>query len=128
LAYGTFTETRAGPGFYYNTTIQSSPGGLTWSDLHFHVQSASGDVLSGASTITVTNSANTCDVALYTFSNASWTVPETPCVSGTIGGSAPVWSGSSIQVLSAVNFTASGDALAIVGQGAFEGTSTVSIP
>jgi hypothetical protein len=128
LAFGPFNEAHAGPNFYYNSTIEQVGAPLTWSDLVLHVESPSGVILSGASTVTATNSAKTCNVAIYSFSGAAWSAPATPCATGTIGGSAPVSGGALIEVLSVKNFTAAGNSLVISSQDTYPDFSTLQIP
>jgi hypothetical protein len=128
LALGTFTIVQAGPDYYYNASVQTADGGMSWSNMNFHMQSPSGATLPGASTVTATDSAKTCNVALYSFANASWGAPRPSCSTGTIGGSALVESGAQLDLLSTSNFTDSGDSLVIELQGGFSGSSLFSIP
>jgi archaeal type IV pilus assembly protein PilA len=130
FALGTINEASAGTNYYYNTTVQSASTSMTWSDMIFQIQNSGGGVVTtGPTTITVTNSAGSCNVATYTFSTAAWTVPATHCASGTTGGSALIGAGGAgVDFLSSVNFDAAGYSLVVVGQSVYSGTATFAIP
>jgi hypothetical protein len=121
IALGIISEASAGSDHYYNTTVLGTGTITMWQDLTFQVQSPSGESLSGAISITVTNSGDSCDVALYSFSSASWSAPSATCASGTTGGGAMVANGAAVQMLSAIDFAASENSLVLVGQGSFSG-------
>jgi flagellin-like protein len=133
LAIGTVNEASSGSGvtakFYYNTTVQTASGGMTWSNMIFQIQSSSGSAVAGPTTITATNSAESCNVATYTFSTAVWSTPAAgACAAGTLGGSALVAGGAAILMQSTANLASLGYNLVIVGQGSYSGTATFSIP
>ena len=128
FSIGTINEQSAGANFYYNSTVQTASPGMTWSNMIFQVQTSGGSVLATATSITVTNGAGTCNVALYTFSTAAWTVPASHCATGTTGGSALVATGASLQLLGSTSFNNAGDNLVAVGQGSYSGTAVFSIP
>jgi archaeal type IV pilus assembly protein PilA len=127
---GTIYEATAGTNYYYNSTVQSASSSMTWSDMIFQIQNAGGGVVTtGPTTITVTNTAGSCNVATYTFSTAVWTTPATHCATGTTGGSALVGvGGAGVDLLSSVNFNAAGYHIVVVGQSVYSGTTQFAIP
>jgi len=128
LAIGTVLEANAGANYYYNTTVQTASGGMTWGNMIWQVQSSGGTVLaSGPTTITTTNAADSCNVATYTFSTGLWTTPATHCT-GTTGTGALVVNGAQIQLVSSVNLASAGYKLVAIGQGSFSGSAVFSIP
>ena len=129
LAVGTVNEASAGSNFYYNMTVQTASGGMTWSNMIFQVQSAAGGVIgAGPTTITTTNAAASCNVGTYTFATALWSTPGTHCATGSTGGSGLVVNGAAIQLVSSVSLQSQGDKLVAVGQGSFAGSAVFSIP
>jgi len=134
LALGTFSEATSGSGagqkWYYNATVQSASGGMTWSNMIFQIQTPSGGVVStGPTTITTTNSALSCNVATYTFSSATWGAPASnACAGVTTGGGGLAVSGAQLQLTSTVSLQQVGDKVVAVGQGSFSGTATFAIP
>jgi len=134
LAVGTINEATSGSGasqkWYYNTTIQTASGGMTWSNMIFQIQTPSGGVVStGPTTITTTNSALSCNVATYTFSSATWGAPASnACAGVTTGGGGLAVSGAQLQLTSTVSLQQVGDKVVAVGQGSFSGTATFAIP
>ena len=133
LALGTMNEASNGASgasarYYYNTSVQTASGGMTWSNMIFQVTSASGSGVAGPTTITTTNAAGSCNVATYTFSTATWGAPASNACAGTTGGSALVVSGAQVQMISTTNLNNAGDNLVAVGQGAFSGTENFQIP
>jgi len=128
FSMGTINEQVAGSNYYYNATVQEASPGMTWSNMIFQVQSAGGSVLNTATSVTVTNAAGTCNVALYTFSTSVWSVPASHCASGTTGGSALVGAGASLQLLASATLTNSGDRLVVVGQSSYSGSAIFNIP
>jgi len=128
FSIGTINEQVAGANYYYNSTVQESSPGMTWSNMIFQVQTAGGAVLGTATSVTVTNAAGSCNVALYTFSTSAWSVPASHCASGTTGGSALVGAGATVELLGSASYTNAGDNFVVVGQGAYSGTAVFSIP
>jgi hypothetical protein len=121
VALGVISDASAGSNYYYKASIDGTGTVTNWQDLTFQVQSPSGEALAGATSITVTNSGGSCDVALYSFSSTAWSTPLAHCALGTTGGGAVVASGAEVQMLSTVDFSASEDSLVLVGQGSFSG-------
>ncbi len=132
FAVGTISEATAGANYYYNTTVQSASSGMTWSNMIFQVQNPGGGVIStGPTTITVTNTAGSCNVAVYTFSSATWAASTgaTACAAGATGASQLVGAGGAgVHLVSSVTLTGVGDSLVAVGQGSYSGTAVFSIP
>jgi archaeal type IV pilus assembly protein PilA len=134
LALGTFTEATSGTGgaqkWYYNATVQSASGGMTWSNMIFQVQSPSGSIVStGPTTITTTNAALSCNVATYTFSSATWGAPAAnACAGVTTGGGALTVSGAQLQLTSTATLQTLGYKVVAVGQGSFSGSASFAIP
>lgn len=127
LALGTINEANAGSNYYYNTTVQTASGGMTWGNMIFQVQTSTGSGATGPTTITVTNALGSCNLATYTFSTAAWTTPATHCT-GTTGSAALVSNGASVELVSTASLTGAGYSLIAVGQGSFSGTAAFSIP
>jgi flagellin-like protein len=133
LAVGAVQEATSGTGagqhWYYNTSVQSASGGMTWSNMIFQVQTAAGAGATGPTTLTTTNAAGSCNVATYTFSTATWAAPAANvCAGVTTGGGALVVGGAQMQMISTTNLNNAGNNLIAVGQGSFSGTSNIALP
>ncbi|MCI4366410.1 MAG: type IV pilin [Thermoplasmata archaeon] len=134
LAMGTFSEATSGAGagqkWYYNATVQSASGGMTWSNMIFQVQTPSGGIVAaGPTTITTTNAALSCNIATYTFATATWGAPAANvCAGVTTGGGGLVVSGAQLQLTSTVVLQTLGNKVVAVGQGSFSGTASFAIP
>ena len=127
LAFGTINEASAGANFYYNTTVQTASGGMTWSNMIFQVQSTSGSTVAGVTSITTTNAAGSCNAAKYTFATATWAAAPSSACAGS-GGSYLVVNGAAVQLVSTTNLNSAGDTLVAIGQGSFSGTASFNIP
>jgi flagellin-like protein len=134
LAIGTFTEATSGAGaaqrWYYNATVQSASGGMTWSNMIFQVQSPSGSIVAvGPTTVTTTNAALSCNIATYTFTTATWGAPAAnACAGVTTGGGGLVVSGAQLQLTSTATLQQLGYKVIAVGQGSFSGSAVFAIP
>jgi flagellin-like protein len=134
LAIGTFTEATSGTGagqhWYYNATVQSASGGMTWGNMIFQIQTPSGSIVTtGPTTISTTNAALSCNIATYTFSSATWGAPAAgACAGVTTGGGGLAVSGAQLQLTSTVTLQQLGYKVVAVGQGSFSGTATFAIP
>ncbi len=132
FAIGTVAEATAGANYYYNATVQSASSGMTWSNMIFQVQSSGGSVITtGPTTVTVTNTAGSCNVAVYTFSSATWAAATgaTACAATAVGSSQLVGAGGAgVHLIASVSLTNVGDRLVVVGQGSYSGTAIFSIP
>jgi|HubBroStandDraft_1064217.scaffolds.fasta_scaffold111425_1 flagellin-like protein len=133
LAVGSVNEATSGTGgtarWYYNVSVQSASGGMTWSAMIFQVQTSAGAGAAGPTTITTTNGAGSCNLATYTFASAAWTVPAANvCTGVTTGGGALVVPGAQIQMISTTNLNNAGNTLVVVGQSSFSGTSNIGLP
>ncbi len=134
FAIGTVYEATSGSGaaqrWYYNASVQSAGGGITWGDMIFQVQASSGSVVpNGPLTITVTNGPSSCNLATYTFSSALWGYAATnPCASVPVGPNALVASGAALQLVSSTSLQQSGISLVAFGQGPFSGSTSFALP
>jgi len=129
FALGNINEQSAGANFYYNTTVQSSGSGMTWQSMIFQVQTSGGASAAGPTTITVTNAAASCNVAVYTFATAAWTAAVAgKCASGTLGGGALVSNGAAVQMVSTATLQGLGDRWVVVGQSSYSGSAVFAIP
>ncbi|MCI4366409.1 MAG: type IV pilin [Thermoplasmata archaeon] len=133
LAVGAVNEASSGAGaaqrWYYNVSVQSASGGMTWSNMIFQVQTAAGAGAVGPTTLTTTNAAGSCNLATYTFASATWGAPAANvCAGVTTGGGALVVGGAQIQMISTANLNNGGNVMVAVGQGSFSGTSQIALP
>jgi hypothetical protein len=119
LAVGTPTETSVGGHYWYNFTIQSAGGGLTWGNTAFQVQTAAGAivVLPSSTTLKILSLTGSV-VASYSFAAGSWLT----------GGSLGVTSQQQISISTPAPTSLSGDKLVIIGSGSFTGQLLVTIP
>jgi len=133
LAMGTVNEASSGSGaaarWYYNVSVQSASGGMTWASMIFQVQTSAGAGAVGPTTITTTNGAGSCNLATYTFATAAWSVPAAnACAGVTTGSGALVVAGAQIQMISTANLNNAGNTLVVVGQSSYSGTSNIGLP
>ncbi len=118
IAMGTPSESHsAGSPYWYNFTVQSAGGGLTWNNLDLELVNSTGMPLNPQSTWTATVlSIPGTSVATYSFQTFGWTS----------GGSTTI---TAAQVLSVSTPTSlSGDDLNLLGTGSFSGLVQVAIP
>jgi flagellin-like protein len=134
FSLGTISEATSGSGaaqrWYYNATVQTASGGMTWSNMVFQVKSPAGSVVTaGPLAITTTNAALSCTVATYTFSSASWSPPSANACSGSVvGASGQPVPGSQLQLTSTASLQYQDDSLVAIGQGTFSGSAGFTIP
>src|SRR5271170_4457691 len=133
LAVGAVNEASSGTGaaarWYYNVSVQSASGGMTWSNMIFQVQTSAGAGAVGPTTLTTTNAAGSCNLATYTFATAAWGAPAANvCAGVTTGGGALVVGGAQIGMIATTNLNNAGNTLVVVGQGSFSGTSNIGLP
>lgn len=128
FALGAFAESGSGSSFYYNTTVGSTGPNLTWSEIHFLVETATGVGLSNMTSVTVEAAGGACPLASYGFVSGLWSVPTTPCTTGALGGAAPVTVGATVDLLMNANIRGDGDSLVAVGEGNYTGSVTFVIP
>jgi archaeal type IV pilus assembly protein PilA len=108
-------EATKGTNFWYNFSVQSASGGLTWSNLAFQFQTSTGSIITLASpTITVVGLTG-ANVATY--SAGTWT-----------NGATTVSTLQTLVVLTTTNMQSSGDVLICLGSGTFSGSVTTTIP
>jgi hypothetical protein len=116
ISLGTPTEASAGTAsYFYNFTVQSAGGGLTWHDLLIEFVSGAVPVNSIGWTATVDGITGSM-VASYNFTTLSWSS----------GGSTAVNAGQTLSVHSAASL--SGDSLELVGIGSISGIVEVLVP
>lgn len=121
LALATPREASVGANYWYNFSVQSAAGGLTWGDLILVVETASGGyvAITGApgGLVSVDGLSGTA-VATYSVNQTSWAS----------GGSTAV-SNTQLIVLQCTNdLEAQGDTFVAVGTGAISGLVSVGIP
>jgi len=130
VSYGSvFEQTASASTFWYNTSVQTAPSGMTWSNMIFQVQGSGNNIITtGPSTITVLGTTNGCNLAVFTFSTAAWTIPAANKCTGQLGASGGVAAGDQMVLFSTVSLTNVGDKLVVVGQGSYSGSLSISIP
>jgi len=133
LSLGVIDEATSGSGstalYYYNSTLEGTLGGLNWSDLEFQVQTASGTQVPGPVEVLATRAAPACAIAQYSFFTTHWSAPTSgSCPTGDLGGDAATEAGQGVHLTSVANLTAQGYVLVMIGQGAFSGEATFTIP
>lgn len=110
-------ESTKGANFWYNFSVQSASGGLTWSNLNFQFQTSTGQIISlGAPAITVIGLTGS-NVATYTVGTASWT-----------NGATTVTTQQQLIVQTTTNLQSAGDVMVSLGTGSFSGSITTQIP
>ena len=115
LAMAPANEQSKGTNFWYNFSVSSASGGLTWSNLVFQFQTSTGGIITLASpTITVIGLTG-ANVATY--SAGTWT-----------NGATTVSNQQELIVQTTTNMQSQGDILVCLGSGSFSGSVPVSIP
>ncbi len=122
VAFHPAVEARSAGTYYYNFSVQSSAAGLTWSDLHLVVRTASGGTAplpSGSTSWTVVGAsgrplAGTNDSASLT----GWV----------FGGSTGVSTTQFLSLSTSVDLYGAGDQLLAQGTGTYAGNVSTSIP
>lgn len=115
LAMSQAKEQTKGTNFWYNFSIQSASGGLTWSNLVFQFQTSTGGIITlGSPTITVIGISG-ANVATYTA--GTWT-----------NGNTAISNQQQLIVLTTTNMQSQGDVMACLGSGSFSGSVSVAIP
>lgn len=117
LAMGTPAEATTGGHYWYNFTVQTASGGLTWGNTAFQVQTPTGSIVTMpvSATLAILSLTGTT-VASYSFATGIWQSGSTLAVTNQ-------------QELSiSTPSTLSGDTLHIIGTGSFTGTVVVTIP
>lgn len=115
LAMAPAKEQTKGTNFWYNFSVSSASGGLTWSNLVFQFQTSTGGIITlGAPTITVIGISG-ANVATY--SAGTWT-----------NGATSISNQQQLIVQTTTNLQSSGDVMVCLGSGSFSGSVSVSIP
>lgn len=115
LAMAPATEQSKGTNFWYNFSVSTASGGLTWSNLVFQFQTSTGGIITLASpTITVIGLTG-ANVATYTA--GTWT-----------NGATTVSNQQQLIVQTTTNMQSQGDVLVLLGGGSFSGSITATIP
>ncbi len=114
------SEQAVGPNHWYNSSIQSAGGGLTWGDIRVQVVTAVNvNVTPTAAWTAVVTDISGSPVATYDFVNGTWSE-----------GASVAW--TSLQTLAidtgTADLSAAGDRLNVVGVGCFQGSLSVPIP
>jgi len=127
------SEAESGAGasglFWFNTTVNSAPAGITWGDLGVQVEDSSGNAVpAGPIELDATDVTGACLVATYTFASAGWGAPSTNVCPGTVGGAATILAGAQVSMVSQTNLFGQGDYLVLAGHGAFSGTAFLLLP
>jgi hypothetical protein len=133
IAMGTFSEASSGSAglmtYYYNGTVVGVDTSMSWSEVHFAVQSTSGGVVEGPRSITVADPEGSCVVAAYTFAASAWSAPAAGACQGTsLGGGAAIVGGGLVQLTSSADLGGLGNTLVLSGHGRFAGTESFQIP
>jgi hypothetical protein len=119
-ALNTPMEQVRGPNHWYNFSVQSAGGGMTWGEIGLQVVTSTGSNVTptdlwSAVALGLTGSS----VATYSFSSGT----------GTTGSSAPFLSSQTLVLDSGTtNLSAVGDSLNVVGMGCFQGSISIAIP
>ncbi|MCI4348011.1 MAG: hypothetical protein L3J97_05270 [Thermoplasmata archaeon] len=118
LAIGTPINATAHGAHWYNFSVASAAGGLTWGSTHWQLVAATGHVLSPATdwTLQVFGSVGSV-VGVYDLVSDVWL----------FGGSASVTSQMVVSIYSSIT-SLSGDHAVISGSGSYSGSITVNIP
>lgn len=114
----------AGTQWNYTTSVQTTTTGLTWSDLLFQVRDHAGTLVTVGPTQVVVTGTDGCDLASFSFATGLWGATGATC-SGTIGGTAMVLVGETLQLQASADLSAAGDTLTAVGQGSFSGETSL---
>jgi hypothetical protein len=120
LAFGAPFEQVRGPNHWYNFSVQSAGGGITWGELALQVVTATGaNVTPAASWSGGAWGYPDVWVATYDFAGQDWSV----------GGSAVINSTQTLVLDSgSTDLSAMGYALNVLGRGCFQGSVSISIP
>lgn len=121
LSFGAVAEAQAGAKFYYNFTINSAGGGLTWSAVTLLIQGTNGAVATGVTSYAVYSLMGT----VICYSNGSVESGWNPGPAGS--GATAISAAQTVVVVSSANLAGLGDRLVAAAAG-YTGTSTASVP
>lgn len=117
LAVAPAKEQTKGTNYWYNFSVSSASGGLTWSDLVFQFQTSTGGIVTLASPAITVIGISGSNVATYTPATQVWT-----------NGATSVSNQQQLVVQTTTNMESVGDVMVCLGSGSFSGSVSVSIP